>query len=944
VRIFAKGEAPPASASSPDIAVQNALVKVFYQFGGKYHLVGAEKTNGEGRARIASLPRGSLWITAEGAGWARASSQLVMDAKEREKDLVLLPAHELAVTVLDEQSVPIDRATALVSTTDPLPYGALSDKNGQVTVGRLGPPAYSVKVSARGYESATLRGITAPVTVKLRKLGALLVTVEDSDNQPVEGATVTLSGTSLWPARRVVTNAKGQANVHGLLAGSFDLHAVKGDLVSRTEQSVPLARGEQRAVALRLIRGRKVTVFVTDGDGEPIVAVANADVVVTEGGLSSFPERGRTQADGRVTLGPFEPGPLSASATARDFVGTSVVAVPEDSVANVRVALRRGGTMIGSVVDQFDHPIDGASIEIVGTDFMGLPVAETPRYRELQSVGFARALAGPEALMAVGELGVTTGPVPPIPGAAANSDYVLTGDELLRRRAITVGDPSESEQWVTRYDGSFRAHPVTPGRLRALVRHPAYVEGQSELVTLQPAGSAEVKVVLHAGGAIEGVVVDRFGRTVGGARIELAATSGSRVQTTYTADDGAFAFASLPSEVILTVARAESPDRPILREHVTVREGKREPVRIVLPEAREAVEVLVVDERDQSLEGVEVVIASLEPDSPLRQTRFTGPDGRANFDDARALALSVTVENPGFAPGVERVTKAAAQIKIVMHRGVVVTGRVTSVRGRVPVNRARVTVASAGRRRIAMTNTEGTWQLADVPEGPLHLTIEAENLPVVELERIAVRQARPDRAYDLGEVDLPDAGGISGIVVDQRGDPVVGAQVGTAPIAGYSPAVAPPKGTATTDKSGRFRLACVAVGRATVHAYAPGIGRGASEPVEILSGRDREDIRIRLDRPVPDEAHVAAGPANVAISLNQVGANIVIEQVASASEAERAGLKAGDQLIAIDGIRLRDISDARARLAGPENGDLLLDLERQGHSIRLRTVRELVRR
>ncbi|HMA97505.1 MAG TPA: carboxypeptidase regulatory-like domain-containing protein [Polyangiaceae bacterium] len=933
------GNTRPVAPLAPVVA---SKLKVFYEFDGKYHLVGAAATDATGKARIAHLPRGALWITAEAPQMARSSTQFVMDEAEREAELVLGTEHMQEVTVLDEQSTPIANATVLVSTTDPLPYGALSDASGRATVARLGQPPYRIRVSARGYESADLRGIVAPMSVKLRRLGALLVRVEDGQGIPIPEATVMLSGTSLWPARRATTNEKGQANVHGLLAGSFDLKAVKGDRVSRTELGVALARGEQKSLVLRLMPGRMLTVLVTDGDSEPIAPVANADVVVAEGGLSTFPERGRSNNDGRVVLGPFEPGPLSASATARDFVGTSVVPVPEDSSTLVRVALRRGGTIVGRVVDPFDHAIDGATIEIVGTDFSGLPVAETPRYRELQAVGFARALGGPEAMMAVGELGVTQGPIPPIPGAVPGADYLLSSEEARQRRPLSVKNINDVEQWVTRYDGSFRAHPVTPGRLRALARHPAYVEGLSDLVTLMPGASAEVKVVLRGGGSIEGIVVDRWGRSIGGVRVELSASLGARVQSTYTADDGRFAFASLPSEVTLTVARPENPDRPVVRERVTVREGQREPVRIVLPEARDPVEVLVVDDRDQPLEGVEVVLASLEPDSPLRQTRFTGSDGRVSFEDARGLAISLALENPGYATTLERLSKAETQIKLVMRRGVLTTGRVTSVRGRVPVAHARVTVVSAGRRRIASTNSDGVWEMSDVPDGPVHLVIEAPEFPVVEIDRTVERQARQDRALDLGEVDLPDAGGVSGVVVDTRGDPVVGAQVSAVPITGYSPAAAPSKGTVVTDRAGRFRLAPVAVGRLVVHAFAPGVGRGSSEPLEIQRDRDRADVTIKLDRAIQDELR-GASKASVAVSLGQAGSNLVIELVAPASEAERSGLRPGDRLIAIDGTRPRDISDARSRLSGAENSDVLLELERQGQVLRVRSTRELVR-
>ncbi|HEY5958639.1 MAG TPA: carboxypeptidase regulatory-like domain-containing protein, partial [Polyangiaceae bacterium] len=205
------------------------------------------------------------------------------------------------------------------------------------------------------------------------------------------------------------------------------------------------------------------------------------------------------------------------------------------------------------------------------------------------------------------------------------------------------------------------------------------------------------------------------------------------------------------------------------------------------------------------------------------------------------------------------------------------------------------------------------------------------------------RQARLDRAFDLGEVDLPDAGGISGVVLDAHGDPVAGAQVSTLPISGYAPAATTRSGATRTDQFGRFRLAPVAVGKIVLHAFAPNVGRGSSESVEVLRDRDREDVRIKLDLAGLDEARAGA-PANVAVTLNQVGADVVVEMVAAASEAERSGIKPGDHLVAIDGVKIRDVADARSRLSGPENSDLLLEMQRQGAALRLRTVREPVRR
>ena len=73
------------------------------------------------------------------------------------------------------------------------------------------------------------------------------------------------------------------------------------------------------------------------------------------------------------------------------------------------------GTLAGRVIDANGDPIDGASIEVVGTDLDGMPVSETPRLLMYKQTNFRWALAGPAPLIPAGELGVMPGPIPPIP-------------------------------------------------------------------------------------------------------------------------------------------------------------------------------------------------------------------------------------------------------------------------------------------------------------------------------------------------------------------------------------------------------------------------------------------------------------------------------------------------------------------------------------------------
>src|SRR5690606_4312774 len=178
------------------------------------------------------------------------------------------------------------------------------------------------------------------------------------DGAPAPEAAVVLSGARLWPARKTVTNAAGIATITGLLDGAYDLSATLGTQVSQTLFGFSLAEGRHDEVTLMLGPGRTVRVSVVDGEEAQAAPVPDADVVLVEGGLGSFPFRGRTDARGEVSLGPLPIGPAVVSARASGFVARSGVQVPPGA-GSVRVGLLGGGTLTGAVVAAGGYPIIG---------------------------------------------------------------------------------------------------------------------------------------------------------------------------------------------------------------------------------------------------------------------------------------------------------------------------------------------------------------------------------------------------------------------------------------------------------------------------------------------------------------------------------------------------------------------------------------------------------
>lgn len=917
-----------------------ATVQVFWERAGSFHWIAAESTDSAGQALLSRLPRGRLWLLADAPGFARASSTLMLGAEQRALSFSLHPAQALAVTVSDENAAALPKATVLVDTSDPLPFGALTDPQGVARFARLGPPPWSVKASAPGYESVSRAGVRGPLTLALRRLASLEVVVLGLDGKPAPGATVMIAGATLWPARSALTNAAGGARITGLLAGSYDLRASSGGNVAPTLLGFPLGRGQNEQLTLRLEPGRTVIAVVTDGDGANPVTVANADVVLAEAGLSSFPIRGRTGSDGQVSLGPIAGGPATLGARAMDFVGSALVAVPELLTGPVRVPLTRGGAIAGEVTDARGFAVDGATIEVVGSDIGGLPIAETPALVGFRQNHFAWSLPGPVPLIPAGELGVMPGPVPPIPRPGAAP--------VLATNSADFATPlSELAPWISNRGGLFTARPVTPGRVRVIVRHPDYVEGTSELVTVLPGAEARVKIVLLRGGSLEGRVFDDRGQPLGGVEVELSSARATRNEMATTASDGTFAFAAVPADLTLSLSRPEDPTRVVLRKSLHLAEGAHDKLELTLPSLRDPVRVLALDEDARPIELVEIAATSLEPTRPLRLTRFTDAEGVVSFPDALGENLRIVAEAPGFARIAQSVAAAPKELKLTLRRGVIVEGRVTAVRGRRVVAGAVINASQNGVHQLTTSDGDGAFRLRDIAPGELHLRVEHPDYADEEASLRVDSTGRADRPFSLPDIDLVEAGGVEGEVVDERGDRVAGARVMAGNGPGYLPAGKVARGVVTSDLDGHFVLSGVHPGMATITAISNVAGRGSARAVEVNSGRSSRGLRIQLVPQSTDrDASLAAG--SVAIGLGERGSapnlEVVVVSVAESSEAERAGVEAGDVISALDGVHPTSMTDARARLGGQPGSDIVLELSRASVALRLRVLREAIRR
>jgi hypothetical protein len=911
--------------------IANARVRALAVLDQTVHLAGEATTDAKGLASITKLPRAACWIVADAPNHARGSTMVVLDASPRNVTLTLGAEHWVDVEVHDDHGSPLNAAEIEITASDPLPLGARTGIDGKAHVGRLSGGPFIVTARAAGYEEVTRRGVAEGDVARfvLRRLGAIAVHVVGDDGSPVPTAHVQIAGVQLWPARAAETDANGDVRIAALPDGEYALRASKDSRVSAIELAVEVHGGEDQHLTLKLVQGAFVSVHVIE-DGVDANPITGAAVTVAESGVSPFPIEAVTAKDGRVRIGPILPANATISARADGFVAPGAVVLPDPLPGEIPIVLTRAGVLEGRVVDARGFPIDGATIEVVGTDFNGAPIDDDPRHRAFRAAHFEANLAGPTALIPMGELGVMPGPVPAIPHAFANSS--ASNAPAL---ALLVAP------WVTREDGTFRIEPVSPGRVRVVVRHPQFVETISDVVSLHSGGEAHVDVIMHAGGGLEGKVVDASGHVVAGARVTVSATRGALERSEVTGDDGTFAFASLPTDVWIGAAGPDDPLQTLVRLAMTVPERDSRSITLTLPAPRKQLDLQVIDDRGYPIDAVQITALSIDPSSPLRATTFTDARGEAHVANAKGLALRLELSAPAHAPKIVNLDATHADTRIVMGRAESAAGEVRSSHG-VPIENAEVVFYTQMGARHTRTDARGLFTLTGLSSGSAHCRVRAKGF--APLERDATIEERAgSRPTDVPRFELEEEAVVEGTVVDAHGNPVQGARVSEGAAATYVQAGSTPPGVAVTDRTGKFRLSELAAGVVILEAYAADSGRGREAGVKLISGRTTTDVRIALASEKPTSESNASGGVAVTLGVSDAD-EIVIVDVAEGSAAERGGLVPGDVVLEVDGEKAATLSGTRSKLNGPVADDVVLKIRRAETESALRIEREPVRR
>ena len=797
-----------------------------------------------------ALAAAALWITRRPVADLRAPAAATGTAgaalRSPAVPSVPLPDHGVRIggVVLDGAGVPIADAEVSVEREEGVPDRALATapdagagtpgvhvanptaSDGRFVIGGLEPGRYRLRVTGAGLVAAELRYVPVPsddVRIVVARQVRIEGTVVDGTT-PAPGATVALRGEAIGGTIETRADSAGKFAFADLPEGRYQLYAYQRALAARSVRVNRLGAGPFLPVELRLEAAAIVVGKVIDRDSSAGLVAA---VELRPIGDDQAPRYARTGDDGVFRIEGVPHGEWIADAFAPGYTSPGGVAL-EAGRGIPELALVRGGVVEGRVLDGGGNPLANATVRAVGTGASApeySAAVEQDRLRRFSGrmsapVPVASKLTADPTFIPRGELGVTTGPIPPIPPPGAQ---VATRQAAIDPAVASafVGEPEplahRAAIWTTGADGRFRIHGLPKGKVVVLAVAPNLAEGRSRTIALAAGETVtDVEITLTAGTIITGRVTDQHGAPVAGAEIKATPAIGVPLSA-FTDGDGRYKLGPLAGTLeLVATAYGHGDARRTL---------ELSPVRGTTPaEQREDLTLVVADAilagTIDDAAGATVAGATVEMlSSPHAGRRaVSGADGTFQLDMLPAGPHRVRVTHPDYPPvelEAEASTAGRTRARLRIPLGGAVTGVLLEAATGAPLAGMTITADGPGAATAdATTDKSGLFTLGPLAPGAWKLAVKHPGYLALAyaLDVPAARAPGTPSVRDV-RLELHRGALVGGTVRDARGQRAAGASIAVQRSDGTGPIV---EGSA--DTQGEFRIHDAPTGEITVTA------------------------------------------------------------------------------------------------------------------------------
>ncbi|MEM6701670.1 MAG: carboxypeptidase regulatory-like domain-containing protein [Acidobacteriota bacterium] len=735
-------------------------------------------------------------------------------------DIALPRATQLSIRVVDDAGQPIENALVLVDTQQWVrPQGSSEREEPAVGVsrwhgrtdegGRVAAPAlpganHPVRVAADGFLP---RGVPSngrgAVTVELERGAPQRVTVTDERGRPVARAVVRF-GESLVPV--AVTDDQGRATVTAATDRILDYQVESGDL-GYSGFRTPV-RGTEESLQVRLEPPASLFGKVIDRtSGDPVAGA----LVWSLDRPSDF---ATTDPDGRYELPTW-----TSSRGIRLGVAAQLYSSENTSMGNVAgeaptVALEPNRSITLLVRNELGESVPRALVTVWPRDRSSMrsqpkpnPTDEEGRIalRGMRQGSYVALVEHPD--YAVAEADLTLGPdiretiEVTLPNGVAGWGTVLDMDnqplagvevwlvpETTYRRSGVFDSSAGTRKSITDLEGRFDLAPVAAGRYDLFAEADGFAPGRVHGFELEFDDQEIGTLTLEPAALFSGRILDEEGQPVPGATLFLREADFRRSQppaskSAASAEDGTFEIDRIGRGRYVWGVQARGFVRPESQE---ISLPLDQPLEVRL-ERGLALRGTVRGENGEGLAahvGLYWIDLSNEPYEFPKQRATVRSEADGTFEIApatqgRHVLMVNAVDHMQRLVDVEVRGEAPDPIDISLERGAVFSGTVTG--DGLPLAGAQVSVNPTGAEELTLqrmlgpsaatqSDGEGRYRLTGVPNGEMTITAAADGYrPTVHNLDIS-----GDRRFDL---ELYKGLRVTGRIVDESGDPVVGALV-----------------------------------------------------------------------------------------------------------------------------------------------------------------------
>ncbi|MFK7989072.1 MAG: carboxypeptidase regulatory-like domain-containing protein, partial [Sandaracinaceae bacterium] len=494
----------------------------------------------------------------------------------------------------------------------------------------------------------------------------------------------------------------------------------------------------------------------------------------------------------------------------------------------------------------------------------------------------------------------------------------------------TPTERSVSLTHVSDERGEFRIEGVPPGRVQVVARMAGLAPATSPRVFVEVGGeSAPIELVLRPAGTLVGQVLDTRAVGVEGVLVEARSDREPHPRVVVSDAQGRFRFDAVIGEVTVT---AQPREQPAVRARALVESEEETELSLTLEGELFALSGRCVDTRGFPVPDASLTLTSLRADAPLSRTLFSAADGTFEAVGLPAPPWRVRAQGPmGLAPTQLDVFEASQTFTVTLDPGATVVASVRDAWTDTPLSGTAELIQDGLPSEVLEARVfEGALRFSRVRPGAWRLVVRSEGHLETEVA-VQVRLRGQDAVdVDLEPLRLEPASTLSGTVVDALGHPVARA------------AVHVDEAVALTDSDGEFSLSGLSPGRVTALASHPAAGESESAPLTLRRGEESPGAVLRLPEVYDAASAPPLPPRRRGVALVPVfaGGEARIASVIAGSRADRAGLRAGDTLLRIDGDSPENARHARALLSGAVSVPAVITVVRNGEDATLVVPRE----